>query len=136
MSDKPPRQTKARARIRKAVLQLESFTVEELCLRTGLKREYVYHELAQLKKDGYLDSETFHESDPDRVRPSRRPKNIYRLTQDPAKKYRLSESVPSSLAWESNLFGRAAPQIRQNDLVKPDLLKFLAWESMHWLHAT
>jgi predicted ArsR family transcriptional regulator len=83
-----------KATIRCAVLDQKTFSIAQICAQTGLHRDQIYHELAQLKKDGFLTSQPLHLSRPDTVRSARRPENLYQLTSDPIKLYQLAEGMP------------------------------------------
>ncbi len=86
-----PNQT--RLKIRAAVLRLESFTVAELCLHTGLSPSMVYRELAELQRTGNLESNSVvavGEAGP-RHRPSKR----YQLSPDPEKRRELEKDLAS-----------------------------------------
>jgi hypothetical protein len=77
------------------VLRLESFTVGELCLQTGLSSSMVYRELSDLQKRSILSSSSALE--PEQVRPRHRPPSRYSLSEDPAKRLELMEEVKSFL---------------------------------------
>jgi hypothetical protein len=74
-----------------AVLQLERFTVADLCLNTGLERNQVYREISELQKREILSSATFKE--PGGVAPAHRAPKLYSLSTKPQKKAELQAEV-------------------------------------------
>jgi hypothetical protein len=114
--------SKLRADIRQAVLELENFTIETLCSQVGLRPEQVYHEVALLKRNGYITSDAIHRNDLTGVRRPYRPQNIYRLTDDPDARYAMAEGMPLRVVAKARrASGRAQPRSvsRLIDLFEP-----------------
>ena len=100
---------------------LKNFTVSALCSHTGLRPAQVYHELAHLKRDGYITSEPIHVSS-STVRPPHRPHCDYRLTDDHKKIYAMAEGMPLRVVDQAEKASlRAAPPSsgRLVDLFEP-----------------
>jgi predicted ArsR family transcriptional regulator len=86
------RHNELKTRVRNAVLELDNFTVAELCDRAEVKPDQVYEELAKLKREGFLTSETV-SLRADEQRKRHRPLNLYRLVPDPEKRQQLAREI-------------------------------------------
>lgn len=84
-----------------AVLQLERFTIADLCLHTGLERSQVYREIADLQKRELLISSTLVK--PGEALPPHRAPKLYRLSPAPGKRAELQEEVNRFLPAGFNL---------------------------------
>src|SRR5580704_7637993 len=84
-----------------AVLQLERFTIADLCLHTGLERPQVYREIADLQKRELLSSSTLVK--PGEALPPHRAPKLYRLSPEPGKRAELQEEVNRFLPAGFNL---------------------------------
>jgi hypothetical protein len=74
----------------RAVLRLVKFTTTELCAETGFRRAQVAPILAELKRDGFLDSAFIATSSP---RPAHKPTTQYSLTEDASRRQELAAEV-------------------------------------------
>jgi len=115
-----PNQT--RLKILASVLELESFTVAELCLHAGLERSMVYRELSNLQQNGTLTSGSAvakGEAGPRHCPPKR-----YELTTDSGKRDELESELESFLPdfeeAQSNRHLKKAQEVL--NLVSVDLL--------------
>jgi hypothetical protein len=93
MSVAAPNQT--RLKILAGVLRLETFTVADLCLHTGLGPSMVYRELAELQRERVLESESAL-ADGESA-PRHRPPKRYRLSPEPEKRKELERDLASFL---------------------------------------
>jgi DNA-binding PadR family transcriptional regulator len=91
MSVAAPNQT--RLKILASVLQLERFTVNELCLNAGLEPSMVYRELGDLQNEGILRSSSTRSEGG----PRHRPPKLYELSTDASARRRLVEELGSFL---------------------------------------
>lgn len=87
--NKNSRHGEVKARIYKAILLDEMFTVSELCANTGLRADQVYPLLAKLRRDRYLLAECV----PGTTRAAHRPNLVYKLTADAEKRRVLSDEI-------------------------------------------
>lgn len=111
MSDKYPglSSVRVKARIRQAALELESFTIEDLCSRIDLEPEQVYHEIAHLKRGGFLTAEGAYQPGRDDQHAPHRPKNLYRLAEDSEKRYKITEGMPLDFTWWASRASKRFP---------------------------
>src|SRR5882757_802213 len=79
MTTSPANQT--RLKILASILELERFTVAELCINAGLSRSQVYRELSALDKSGALTSKPIR---PEGKGQAFRPTKLYHLSTEPS----------------------------------------------------
>jgi hypothetical protein len=84
-----------------AVLQLERFTIADLCLHTGLQPPQVYREIADLQNRELLSSSTLVK--PGEALPPHRARKLYRLNPEPENRAALQEEVNQFLPAGFNL---------------------------------
>lgn len=87
------RHNELKTKILKSILDLESFTVSELCALSGLERDQVYGELSKLQRDGVITSKTVQSSSSDKKQAAHRPLNLYQLVSDPTKRKQVIEQI-------------------------------------------
>lgn len=92
MTNSPANQT--RLKILSSILELERFTVAELCRNAGLSRSQVYRELSILDKSRALTSKPIR---PEGKGPAFRPTKLYELSSDPAVRQDFVREIGSFL---------------------------------------
>lgn len=98
-----------RIKILCGVLQLERFTIADLCLHTGLARNQVYREIADLQNRELLTSAAVVAAG--EALPHRAPK-LYRLASDPERRAELQQEVNRFLPAGLN-FGGSGPHLEK-----------------------
>jgi predicted ArsR family transcriptional regulator len=87
------RHNELKTKILKGILDLESFTVSELCAVSGLKRDQVYSELSKLQQEGVITHQTIQSPNSDGKQAAHRPLNLYQLVNDPRKREWVFEQI-------------------------------------------